>query len=109
MWAKLDLFFDVVKGLGSSGGALAGKLESVLGFDLITDILTAGKVGLPKELTGVFWSAVADLFSCRDSEEMSGQVCQATTGTFALGDGETSLTSQVALGDANVHVDAVVL
>ena len=42
---------------------------------------------------------------------MSGQsaVRQAITNTLALGVVYDSLNSQEALGDANVHVDAVVL
>jgi hypothetical protein len=101
--------------MGEPGGALASKLESALGVDLITEILTVGKEALPKELTGAYWSAVADLFAHKDYmttiEDMSGQgsVSQATSGALASGVVDTSLISQVALGDANVHVDAVVL
>ena len=56
---------------------------------------------------------MADLFACGDVdvECISGQgsVSQAMTSTLALGVVYDSLNSQVALGDANVHVDAVVL
>lgn len=112
LWPKLDRFFDLVREMGSSGAAMAEKLESVLGVDLITEILTADKASIPKELTGAYWSAVADLLSCSsaDDEDMSGQdgVSQDTTGTLASGI-DVSSNSQVALGDAYVHVDAVVL
>ena len=66
-------------------------------------------------MTDRFWSAVADLLSCRmqdDGEkDMSGQamVGQAGPGTLASGDGNDSIDSQVVLVVANVHVDAVVL
>lgn len=113
LWPKLDHFFEVVQSMGEPGGALASKLESVLGVDLITEMLTLGKVVLPKELTGAYWSAVADLFACQnvDAEDKSGQgsVSQAMSGALESGVVVTSLISQVALGDANVHVDAVVL
>ena len=58
-------------------------------------------------------SFLADLLSCRvqdDAEEdMSGQaiVGQAVPGMLASGDGNDSTDSQVVLGVANVHVDAV--
>ena len=56
---------------------------------------------------------MADLFACsyEDEEVMSGQgsVSQAITGSIALWVVYDSLNSQVAPGDANVHVDAVVL
>jgi hypothetical protein len=109
VWPKLDDFFDVVKSMGTPGVALAAKLENVMSVHLITEILTVDKEILPKELTGMYWSAVADLFACSDGQdEVSGQgsVSQATSGTGIVCD---SLNSQVALGDANVHVDAVVL
>ena len=64
------------------------------------------------ELRDMYWSAVADLFACSgvNGQAMSGQgsASQAVTGTLAL-DVYDSLNSQVALGDANVHVDAVLL
>ena len=94
---------------------MATKLESLLGVDLLTKILSMGCDDLPKELTGCFWSAAADLLSCRvqddDEEDMSGQgmVSQAGPGTLASGDGNGRTDSQVVLGVANVHVDAVVL
>ena len=53
-----------------------------------TKILSVGCDGLPKELTGRSWLAVADLLSCRvqdeDEEDMSGQVMvgQAAPGTL---------------------------
>ena len=63
-------------------------------------------------MTGAYWSAVADLFASEseDEEDKSGQgsVSQATPGALDSGVVETSLISQVVLGDANVHVDAVV-
>ena len=59
------------------------------------------------------WAAVADLFACSDEDDsdMLGQglVSQAVTGTFALGVVYDSSNSQVAVGDANVHVDVVVV
>ena len=64
---------------------------------------------------GRFWSAVADLLSCRvqddDEEDMSGQVMvgQADPGTLASGNGSDNTDSQVVLGVANVHEDAVLL
>ena len=62
-----------------------------------------------------FWSALADPLSCRvqddDDEDMSGQamVGQAVPGTLASGNGNDDTDSQVVLGVANVHVDAVLL
>ena len=58
----------------------------------------------------MYWSAVADLFAYSDVETMSGQglVHPATIGLLALGVYD-SLNSQVALGDANVDVDDVVM
>jgi hypothetical protein len=115
LWPKLDIFFEVVGDLGLQGGILATKLESMLGVDLLTKILNVGCDDLPKELTGRFWSAVADLLSCRvqddDEEDMSGQVMvgQADPGTLALGNGSDNTDSQVVLGVANVHEDAVLL
>ena len=59
------------------------------------------------------WSAVADLLSCRlqddGEEDMSGQamVGQAVPGTLAIGNGNDNTYSQVALGVANAHVDAI--
>ena len=58
---------------------------------------------------------MADLLSCRvqddDEEDMSGQVMvgQATPGTLASGNGSDNNDSQVVLGVANVHEDAVLL
>ena len=84
-------------------------------LDLLTKILSVGCDDLPKELTGRFWSAVADLLSCRvqddDEEDVSGQVMvgQAAPGTLASGNGNDNTDSQVVLGVANVHVDAVLL
>ena len=58
---------------------------------------------------------MADLFACSDMNEeaVSGQgsISQAITSLLALGLGVVcdSSNSQVALGDANVHVDAVLL
>ena len=84
------------------GGILATELESVSAM-----ILTMNCNDLQKELLGRFWSVVADLLSCRvqeDSEEdMPGQAMLASR------DGNDSTASQVLLGVANVHVDAVVL
>ena len=54
------------------GGVLATKLESMLGVERLTEIWSACCDDLPKELTGVFWSAVADPLSCKvqdDGEE----------------------------------------
>ena len=46
-----------------------------------------------------------------DEEHMSGQVMvgQAAPGTLASGNGNDNTDSQVVLGVANVHVDAVLL
>ena len=56
---------------------LAIRFQSRLGVKLLTKILSVDCDDLKKELTGCFWSAVADLLSCRiqdDREEnMSGQ------------------------------------
>ena len=58
---------------------------------------------------------MADLHSCRvqddDEEHMSGQVMvgHAAPGTLASGNGSDNTDSQVVLGVANVHVDAVLL
>ena len=77
--------------------------------------LSVGYDDLSKELTGRFWSAVADLLSCRvqddDEEDMSGQVMvgQADPGTLASGNGSDNNDFQVVLGVANVHEDAVPL
>ena len=115
LWPKLYLFFEVVGDLGMQGGVLVTKLESMLGVDLLTKILSVGCDDLPKELTGRFWSAVADLLSCRvqddDEEDMSGQVMvsQAAPGTLASDNGSDNTDSQVVLGVANVHEDAVLL
>ena len=37
--------------------------------DLITEILTADRVALPNEFTGMYWSAVAGLYACSDEDE----------------------------------------
>ena len=87
----------------------------MLGVAILTRILSVGYDDVPKELTGHFWSAVADLLLCRvrgnGEEDMSGQamVGLAGPGTLASGDSNDSTDSQVALGVANAHVDAVVL
>jgi hypothetical protein len=111
LWPELDRFFETVRNLGSTGINLADRLESVLGVDLLTLILTVDKEMIPKELTVSYWSAVAELLSCRleGVEDSSGRAGQDEIGIIALGDVVDSLNSQVALGDANVHVDAVVL
>ena len=63
----------------------------------------------------MFWSAVADLLSCKvqddDEEDMSGQAIagQAVPGTLASGNGNDNTDSQVVLGVANVRVDAIPL
>ena len=110
VWPKLDSFFEVAQCMGMPGVNLAKSLESVLSTGLITDILTADKVALPKELMGTYWSAVTYLFACNDvdDEAMSrhGSVCQAMTGAIALAVVYDSLTSEVAL--AKVSMDAVV-
>ena len=76
----------------------------------MTKILSVGCDNLQKELTGRFFSAVADALSCRvqdDVEEnMPGQACP---GAQALSGVIDSTDSQVVLGVVNVHVDAVVL
>ena len=77
--------------------------------------ISIGCNDLPKEWTGRFWSAVADLLACRvqdcDEEDMSGQVMvgQAILRTPASGNGNDNTDSQVVLGVANVNVDAVLL
>ena len=87
----------------------------MLGVEVVTQILSVGCDDLPKELTGRFWSVVADLLSCRvqddNEEDMSGQVMvgQAVPGTLASGNGNDNTVSQVVLGVANVNVDVVLL
>ena len=49
VWPKLGRFFQVVQCIGMSSVALTTSLESLLSTDLITAILTADKVVLPKE------------------------------------------------------------
>ena len=70
-------------------------------------------MALPKEFTGIYCSAVSDIFACSDEDEevMSGHgsTSQVITCVIALGVVNDSSNSQVALGDANVHVHAVVL
>ena len=61
LWPKLDHFNEVVESMGTPRAALAIKSESVLSVDLITEILTADRVALPNEFTGMYWSAVAGL------------------------------------------------
>ena len=74
-----------------------------------------GISSLLNEYNRRFWSAMADLLSCRvqddDEEDLSGQamVGQAVPGTLASGNGNDNTDSQVVLGVANVHVDAVLL
>ena len=87
----------------------------MLGVECLTKIWSACCDDLPKELTGRFWSAVADLLSCRvqDGGE-ENMLCQAMVGqdgpgTLASGNGDDSTVPQVVLGVVNVHVDAVVL
>ena len=69
----------------------------------------AEKMALPKECAGKYFSVVADLIGCsgKCEEVMSGQgsLIQAVTGTIALGVVYDSSNSQVALGDAKVHMD----
>ena len=65
LWTKIDLFLEEVGGLGLQAGGLATKLGSMLGVKLLTKILSVGCDDFPKELTGRFWSAVAELLSCR--------------------------------------------
>ena len=68
-----------------------------------------------KDLTGRFWSAVADLPSPRiqdaGEEDMSGQdmLGQAGPDTLASGDGNDSTDSQVVPGVSNVRVHVVVV
>ena len=78
-------------------------------------MLSVGCDNLPKELAGRVWSALADLLSCRvqdiDEEDMSRQamVGQAVSRTLVSGSGNDNTDSQVVLGVANVHVNAVLL
>ena len=78
--------------------------------ELLTKILSVGCDDLPKELTGRFYSAVADLLSCRvqedDEEDMVGQAVQDT---LVSGNGNDNADSQVVLRVANVHVHVVLL
>ena len=98
--------------LGLQGGVLVTKLECMLGVDLLTKILSVGCEDLPKELTGRFWSAVADLRSCRvqddDGEDMSGQVMvgQAAPGTLASGNGNDNTDSQVCYSESERREEA---
>ena len=81
------------------GGRLATTLESMLRFEVLTQILSVFCNDLPKALTGRLWSAVADLLSCRvqddGEDDVSGQamVGQAAPGTLASGDGNDSTDS----------------
>ena len=81
----------------------------------MTKILSVGCDDLPKEMTGRFWSAVADIHSCRvqddGEEDMSGQamVGQAGPGAISSGDGYDNTDSQMIIVVADVRVDAVVL
>ena len=73
----------------------------------------ADQVALPKELMGMYWLSVANLFACSvvDEEDVSGQglVSQARTSIHARGVVYDSTKSKVAFGDVNVHVDALVV
>ena len=84
---------------------------TVLSADLITEILTADMVALPNEFTGMYWSALANIFACNDEDEavMSGQGLgsQAINGTISPGIVYGSSTSRAALRD--VHVNVAVL
>ena len=71
----------------------------------------ADQVVLPRELMGMYWLAVANIFACSvvHEEDVSGQglMSQARTRTHDLGVFNDSTKSQVAFGD--VHADAVVI
>ena len=103
VWTRLDHFFEEVRGLGLQGGVLATRLESMLGVELLTKILNVVCDDLTKQLTGRFWSAVADLLSCRVQDgreaDMSGQamVGLAGPGVLASGSDNDSTDSQVVL------------
>ena len=89
------------------------KLESVLNADYITAILTVDRMALQEEFACMYCWVVADFFACSDvhQDAMLGQgsVNQASTCMLALGFVCDIMNSQEALGDAYVHVDAVVL
>ena len=110
---QLDKFFETVAGLGTAGQVLANSFQFKLGIELMKAIMTPE---LPKELMVAYWRALANLLhcdnatECRVVDEDSGQVKvgQAAAGTMVpIGELVLSINSQVALGDANVHVDAV--
>lgn len=55
--------------MGALDVALATKLKSMVSADLITEILIADMVALPKEFTGAYYTAVANPFACRLEDE----------------------------------------
>jgi hypothetical protein len=118
MWPKLDHFFASVQSLGARGVGLARDLGSLLGEDLVKAIINPRKDFLPQELTGGYWSAVADLLLCSVSVDagrdhgQEGPSGQASTGAIlglAGGDLDGCEYAQAALGDANVREDAVMV
>ena len=83
----------------------------MLNTDHFTETLSADRLALLKELTGMYQSAVADLLACSDVDESYvrlGLVSQVK-GMLALRVVTKRLNSEASLGDADVHVDAVVL
>jgi hypothetical protein len=116
MWPKLDQFFASVNDLGGKGVGYASEMESLLGEDLVKAMINPRKDFLPQELTGGYWSAVADLLLCNvclDAGQDLGQEGhsgQASTGAImglAGGDLDGCENARAMLGDANVHEDAV--
>jgi hypothetical protein len=116
MWSKLDQFFASVNNLGARGVGYALELKSLLGEDLVKSMINPRKDFLPQELTGPYWSAVADLLLCNvcvdagqelGQEGPSGQAFQGAIMGLAGGDLDGCDDARAVLGDANVHEDAV--
>jgi hypothetical protein len=116
MWPKLDQFFTSVNSLGGKGVGYASELESLLGEDLVKAMINPRKDFLPQELTGRYWSALADLLLCNGDVDagqelgQEGQNGQASNGAImgsAGGDLDGCENARAVLGDANVHEDAV--
>ena len=118
MWPELDRFFASVQNLGGRGVSYALHLESLLGEDLVKAMINPEEDFLPDELTGGYWSALADLLSCNVSVDsgqdlgQEGSSGQASTGAFlglVGGDMDGCENARAVLGVANVREDAVVV
>jgi hypothetical protein len=117
MWPKLEHFFATISSLGEVGADYANKLKTLNDEDLVTAMIIPERNFLPKELTGPYWSALADFLVCNASADagqdlaQEGHSGQASSGAIqGLADGVLDVcgNSQVLLGDANVHEDAVI-